>query len=227
VAAYIRKESDMLEKHYKDTFERISSEKRERILSTAIDEFSSNGFDRANVNVIARKAGISIGLIYRYFDTKEDLFLTCLDYSFETLESVISSTISSETDPLTMAEKLIRAIQFHSRENSKFTQLYNEITGDSKSEYVDMLADKIEGISAKAYTAVIENAKQQGLVREDCDPRIFAFCFDSLLTTLQFSYSCEYYKKRFQIYCGDDIFDNDEKVVQQMLSFLRSAFEAK
>ena len=47
---------------------------RERILEGAGRAFAGAGF-RANVPAIAAEAGVSVGLIYRYFDSKEELFL--------------------------------------------------------------------------------------------------------------------------------------------------------
>ena len=59
----------MLEKHHNDAFDRIPAEKREKILKTGIDEFAQLGFEKANINVIAKKAGVSIGIMYKYFNT--------------------------------------------------------------------------------------------------------------------------------------------------------------
>ena len=44
------------------------------ILDAALDEFSTKGFDAARLDDVARKAGISKGTIYLYFDSKEQLF---------------------------------------------------------------------------------------------------------------------------------------------------------
>ena len=56
----------MIEKRYKEAFERASQERQEKILEIGIEEFSANGFENANINVIAKRAGISIGLMYKY-----------------------------------------------------------------------------------------------------------------------------------------------------------------
>ena len=64
--------------HHKEAFDRISDERKNLILEVGIEEFSSKGYENANINIIAQKAGISIGLMYKYFATKEDLFMTCI-----------------------------------------------------------------------------------------------------------------------------------------------------
>jgi AcrR family transcriptional regulator len=77
-----------LEKHFKDGFEKIAEEKQKRIMDAGIIEFAAKGFIAANINIIAKNAGISIGSMYNYFDSKESLFLTIADYGYGVLESV-------------------------------------------------------------------------------------------------------------------------------------------
>ena len=62
---------------------KISESKRDRILAIATTE-SRKGFKGANINEIARKANISIGSMYTYFETKENLYLTVIDESTNT-----------------------------------------------------------------------------------------------------------------------------------------------
>ena len=102
--------------------------------------------------------------------------------------------------------------------------MYNEITSGSSKKFAPFLASEIESVTAKAYTALITKAVEDGDIRKDINPRLFAFFFDNLLMTLQFSYCCEYYKERFKVYCGEDIMENDEKVISELLKFMESAF---
>ncbi len=57
--------------------ERKERERRQRsndILEAARTEFESKGFLRTTLQDVADKAEISVGLIYRYFESKEDIF---------------------------------------------------------------------------------------------------------------------------------------------------------
>lgn len=214
----------MIQSHHKEAFDRIPEERRQRILEIGVNEFANKGFDGANINIIAQKAGISVGLMYKYFSTKEDLFLTCVSHGIEMLEGVLHNIMVSEEKLLKKAEQLIRAIQAHSRQNANYVRLYNEITGEKSSIHTRLIASEMEGVSARIYTSLIAQAQADGDIRPDCDPRLFAFFLDNLLTLLQFSYTCEYYRERFQIFAGVDILADDETVVQQLLKFIESAF---
>jgi AcrR family transcriptional regulator len=203
---------------------KLTEEKLTEILEAGIEEFAEKGPDRANVNVIAKKAGISVGVLYKYYEDKEAFFLACLQRSLEVLESVLQEVVTYEDKILVRAEKMIRAVQQYSRKYSNYINMYNEITSGSSKKFAPKLAAEIEGLTSKTYTEFITRAIADGDIRNDIDPRLFAFFFDNLLTTLQFSYCSDYYKERFKVYCGEDILENDEKVISELLKFLESAF---
>lgn len=56
-----------------------STDKREEVLDIASENFLSKGFDGTSINVMAREAGISKESIYRYFGSKEDLFMAVVE----------------------------------------------------------------------------------------------------------------------------------------------------
>ena len=53
--------------------EKDRGDKRERILSAALELFAERGFHGTAVPLVAEKAGVGAGTIYRYFDGKEAL----------------------------------------------------------------------------------------------------------------------------------------------------------
>lgn len=54
-------------------FEAIRNEKEALILETALHLFAKNGYLSTSVSLIAKEAGISKGLMYNYFKSKEEL----------------------------------------------------------------------------------------------------------------------------------------------------------
>lgn len=215
----------MADKRYKEAFERADEERREKILEVGIEEFSSKGYEKANINVIAKKSGISIGLMYKYFATKEDLFITCIHRGMKILDDILDDIMRSDDKILVKAERVIRATCLHSKKNANYIKLYNEITSGKDEKLVNILAEEIEQSTSRKYISSIAQALEKGDVRKDLDPNLFAFFLDNLLTSLQFSYTCEYYRKRFEIYTGIDVNEmDDEMVISQLLSFIESAF---
>ena len=204
--------------------QKLTAEKIDAILETGINEFAEYGLDRANINVIAKKAGISVGVLYKYYKDKEVFFLACLNKSLIVLDQVISEVLIGEAKLLKRVEKIVRAVQKYSRKHVNYTKMYNSITVGSNKRFAPELAKRIEGMTSQVYSQFIANAMQEGDIRQDIDPAMFAFFFDSLLMMMQFSYSCEYYMERYKIFCGADILKEDERVVQEFLKFVESAF---
>ncbi|HCY79311.1 MAG TPA: hypothetical protein DHU74_06310 [Clostridiales bacterium] len=79
-------------------YKKLDDNAKQLILETGIDEFAERGLDRANINVIAKKAGVSVGVIYKYFGDKDSFFLACVRHSLAQLDAVLSEAISHETD---------------------------------------------------------------------------------------------------------------------------------
>lgn len=50
-------------------------DKRSAILNTALDLLVKNGFHNTPMSLIAKDAGVSAGIIYHYFESKEELIL--------------------------------------------------------------------------------------------------------------------------------------------------------
>lgn len=217
----------MLEKkYYKDAFERADDDRKKLIIEVGIEEFSSKGYENANINVIAKNAGISIGLMYKYFATKEDLFITCLKYGMDVLEKALYDIMISDDKLLIKAENLIRTICMHSKKHSNYIKMYNEICSQKGSvQRMRSIVEEIESKRSSIYITSIGQALAKGDVRCDLDPRLFAIFLDNLLTSLQFAYTCDYHREKFRIYTGIDINEtNDEQVISQLLKFIESAF---
>lgn len=211
--------------YYKPTFMNIPREKREKILSVAVSEFAHNGFDNANINTIAKKAGVSVGSLYKYFDTKTDLFLTSVHYGISNLEVIVDGIVNSCDDVMIKLEKLIRvAIEF-SRRNKVLIKLYNEFTSESNSELAKKIAADMESITSQAYKQAIIEGQVAGEIRTDIDPGMAAFLVDNLLMNIQFSYACDYYSERYKIYAGEDIFLKDEFAIENILRFIKAALK--
>jgi AcrR family transcriptional regulator len=94
-------------------FEEIREEKRELISQTALKLFAKNGYHSTTINMIAKEAGISKGLLYNYYESKESL-----------LEKIFS-------DYLSMMSKLINP-------NND-----NEITNEEMSGFFDTLIESM------------------------------------------------------------------------------------
>lgn len=65
--------------------EEKNQQTRRRIMDSALEEFSKQGYGASSVNAICAVQNISKGIIYHYFNTKDELFLACVDECFTLL----------------------------------------------------------------------------------------------------------------------------------------------
>ncbi len=137
----------------KEQFEKIRESSRNEILNAALDLFATNGFHAASISQIAEKAGISKGLMYNYFKSKDDLLKTIVEEGFEML-GVLMGEISTETNPRKALEKVISLSISHLKNNLTYWKLYmsvilqSELQKDVEKLMVDFRNKATEDLSA-------------------------------------------------------------------------------
>ncbi len=66
-----------------EQFEEIRVEKKAHIMKVALEHFARDGFHNTTISHIAQHAGISKGLMYNYFESKEELLSEIIDRSMD------------------------------------------------------------------------------------------------------------------------------------------------
>jgi AcrR family transcriptional regulator len=79
-----------------------------RVLKEARHAFSEKGLAGARVDDIARAAGVTKQLVYHYFDSKEQLFVSVLD---ESAQDVLADLLALELDHLSPVDALRAFLQ--------------------------------------------------------------------------------------------------------------------
>jgi len=80
-----------------EQFEEMRNATRDKIRSAAMQLFVHQGFGSTNVQDIADTAGISIGLLYRHYRTKDQLLNELVAYAIEGLKRNILSFESDQS----------------------------------------------------------------------------------------------------------------------------------
>lgn len=210
---------------HKEAFDKIPEAKRKRVLDAATDEFATYGFENTSIQQIAKRAEISVGSVYKYFENKDELFAMVVKENLSLLEELLLHHSSSDEDVMVKAESVLKELLKFSKKHPQLIKLYCAITTGNNTEFSRLLAQRVESISAKVYTEVIEKAQLSGDARKDIDPKFFAFLLNNVFMMLQFSISCDYYKERFKVYMGEDVENKDGFIIEQTLKFVKAAFK--
>ena len=84
-----------------------SIERREAILSAALDEFSIRGFEAARLDDVARRAGVAKGTIYLYFRDKESLFQELIRTMLAPLVGTIEAMGEADVPIALLADRIV------------------------------------------------------------------------------------------------------------------------
>ena len=87
----------------------LIGEKRRQIIEGAIQVFKKKGYHKATVREIAREAGIGLGSIYDYVNSKDDILYLFFENYVTTFFEKVRSRASMVADPLLRLEITFRA----------------------------------------------------------------------------------------------------------------------
>lgn len=96
----------------KDLLNKLDPEKRDKIINSAMKEFSKNTFQKASTNVIVEDAGISKGLLFHYFGNKEKLYNYLEYFSFKIITERIVEELNWDQKDIFIRLKEISFIKF-------------------------------------------------------------------------------------------------------------------
>ncbi len=133
-------------------FEEIKRKKQSLIIETALLRFSEDGYKSTSMESIAKEANVSKGNLYNYFESKEALLESVLQYGlaqFSEFYERIGPEISSE-------EKFEKAINENFdmiKSNKQFWKLYFNLVSQPIAQ---VLFTQIIGPFLQAYMKIFE-----------------------------------------------------------------------
>jgi len=115
---------------YEATEERLGRKEKEHrtrrrdILDAALKLFSRKGYSGTSISEIAQASEFSVGSIYNFFETKENLYLTIVEEKFRETSRRMSDAVAMETDCVRKIAKAVRAVLISMEENRDFYNLF-------------------------------------------------------------------------------------------------------
>jgi len=104
-------------------FEEMRESRRQQIMDAALELFAREGYVHCSIARLTAHAGISKGLLYNYFESKEALLVAIIEESLEEILTYIDPDQNGVLTPDEM-ESLIRKTFGAIRENQEFWTLY-------------------------------------------------------------------------------------------------------
>lgn len=160
---------------------------KEKILTAALNQFAENGLFATRIQDIAEKAEISQGLLYRYYASKDDIYVEIIN---EALEKMSSATIELISMPASGKNKILKATEamYNTIETSeRYRQTCRLITEAANSEAIPESAKAAvfekRDQPYQLFSKIIEQGQQEGDIIEG-EPYELAVLFWSLINGL-------------------------------------------
>lgn len=98
---------------------------RDEILTVSKDLLIEDGFGKLSMRKIAKRANVTATSIYLHFENKDELLLTLVQESIESLKKVLLNTIDDSLDAFTQLHELAKAyIQYAIDHPKKYEIIY-------------------------------------------------------------------------------------------------------
>ena len=94
----------------KEQFEKMKDKRLNSILDSSLYLFAAKGYDAIKTDDITEYIGCSHGLIYHYFDSKEELFQTLMEKKVRVIVHEIVKDVDLTLDPATVLTGLSEAL---------------------------------------------------------------------------------------------------------------------
>jgi AcrR family transcriptional regulator len=131
---------------------------RKRIIEAARELFAEHGFD-AQVDQIARRAGVGVGTVYRHFPNKEDLLQALIDDRFEALAEAAREA-TADPDPWAGFEGFMRY--------SAGVMARDRSLSEAMFERPEMMRAGAEGVGMpELLEPLVARAQESGGLREE------------------------------------------------------------
>lgn len=105
-----------------EQFEVLREKSRKKIISAALELFANKGYGSASIESIAKKAGISKGLIYNYYKDKKSILLAIYDEAMRYGEKLMSAH-RDDPDPYHRRQAMLEHVFDMSPKQKRYVKL--------------------------------------------------------------------------------------------------------
>lgn len=146
-------------------------ETRNLLIESAIDAFSTFGYQGTSIDKIAEQAGFSKGAFYAHFTSKEEIFLTILEEEMRKHASVIQGKITQQKSLAELIEQMEKYFLTVRNESKTVSMLNLEfLLYSMRDESVRLKWRNLINNTVKEISTTID----QMLIRENIDSLLSA-----------------------------------------------------
>lgn len=159
-------------------FEKLRLERKNQIMDKALELFAKEGFHQVTVSRIAEHAGISKGLVYNYFESKEallqEIITTGMNMLMESFDSNKDGTLTNEE-----FEFFVDGVFNILNNNQQFFRLYISVL--TQPEALRLVKDKFEAFYEFFIQMLTQYFISIGSRNPEAEARVFGATTDGIM----------------------------------------------
>lgn len=176
-------------------------ETMEKLKKAALEEFYDNGYAKAGLRNICRKAGVTTGAMYFSFENKEALFRAILDPLVQSYEEILARCMQLElADSSEGSDIDVLMMQFVLKHRKEAIIIMEKAQGSCYEGFRSRIENMMEQSFRMYYQSRLETPPDEGLIRILARQRL-----ESCLQIVKEDYDMEYslyLVKQTGIYAG-------------------------
>lgn len=166
--------------------QRLSADaRREQLFAAAVEVLAEQGFQGATADAIARRAGVSKGLLWHYFDDRDDLLEQTARRTLTTLLHAVGAVIDLTAPAPEVVRQAVHGAAGLRRTHGAERRAMNEIVLNLRLPDGSMrlgLRDLDEAYAAQA--AIFRRGQAEGDLRDDLDPLLMAVTYQGAVDSM-------------------------------------------
>jgi AcrR family transcriptional regulator len=164
-----------------EQYEKIRKGKRKLIMDTALGLFAGEGYHSTSISKIAAKAGISKGLMYNYFESKEALIHSIMEEGMKALTELFDPNKDGVLTDDEFDFFVNRSFDIL-RDNPTYWRLYFSIM--MQEGIYELFKDRYTQIIDETIVLLLDYYKRQGVE----DPETEALLFGAMMDGISMNY---------------------------------------
>lgn len=191
--------------------EEMNRQMKDKILNSALKEFNEKDYNQASLNNICKIGKISKGIIYHYFDDKDDLYLACVQDCYD---KIISYYNDHELDINDIKSYMKLRIQYFDQYPESKGIFFNSLLKAPKhlKEHISKIREPFITINLKYYEKFLSSMH----LRENIDVDFAVKYFDMMQNSFN-DFFIEEFEDNKEV---DALIEKHEKMITMVVDLM-------
>ncbi|HYE18303.1 MAG TPA: TetR/AcrR family transcriptional regulator [Tepidisphaeraceae bacterium] len=150
-------------------------QRREQLIEVATKLFAKFGYEATTTFKIAEAAGVTEPILYRHFETKQEMFVAIVRSVSEQTMASWREIIDGETDPAQQIRRIAEAVPGHIKQLADAYHVLHGALATSRDKKVLAVMKEHYAQYEDFFTRIIERGQAMGVFRPQLDPKGLAW----------------------------------------------------